>query len=63
MASDVEFQHGREMNMLELLCHLVKRISFLAKLVRLALQNVESVFDVFIYFSFKRDFPNAPKGF
>ena len=41
MASDVEFQHGREMNMLELLCHLVKRISFLAKLVRLALQNVE----------------------
>ena len=50
MASDVEFQHGREMNMLELLCHLVKRISFLAKLVRLTLQNVESVFDVFIYF-------------
>ena len=46
MASDVEFQHGREMNILELLCHLVKRISFLAKLVCLTLQNVESVFDV-----------------
>ena len=50
MATDVKFQHGREMNMFELLCHLVKRISFLAKLVRLTLQNVESFFDVFIYF-------------